>query len=262
MCKWVVCNVVGGEHNVPRGDLGVHAIISVERKDAVERIRTCCSLLTGLGFTETRATGGVVKKRGEFTASLAAGRTEIFVMTEYGLRCVRVYTASVTAVIGGTCIGILADELAYWQNKDAELMNVKQASEVLSALKPSMATQRNARMAMISSPFSTLDAHYEEFEKGTTDYQLTAEAPTWIANPTLADCPVCGVEFGTACLDMGGDAHAERLVLSEKFTHTLAEDEDEWECHYAAKPRPAHTVQFYDPVAVERSMVEHERSGP
>lgn len=250
MCKIIVCDVTSVPHVVPRADLGVFAIVSVERRDALERIRTCGALLRGLGFREVRwragEDGGL--KRGEYVLRLGQGTTEILIATEFGIRAIRAVTASVGGVSGFTGIGVLGDEMSKWRDEDT---GVNPATEVVASITPTMRTQPLARCAWISSPWSTLDVHHKMFEAGNTVGQRVAYAPTWVANPTLVTCPLCGAAPGRTCEH---DLSPERQAACEADTHIDEPDELLWEREYKAIPMPAVTSQFFDPAAVDRAM--------
>jgi hypothetical protein len=221
--RWCVVNALYGEHAVPEGDLGVCAIVSVQRRDALERLRTCAVLLKALGWTETRYDKGQLYDR-QFVARLGYGQTELMIGTKHGTRVIRAYTASIAGVSGFTCIGALCDEVSKWVDVDT---HANPASEVLASLRPTMATQPNAKMALISSPWSTLDAHAKAFELGDTEAQIVDYAPTWIANPSL----------------------------TEHETHILEPDEQSWEREYKAIPMPTTSMMFFDHAAIERACV-------
>lgn len=78
---------------------------------------------------------------------------------------------------------------------------------------------------MCSSPWSTLDAHYDAFERGNIDTQRVAYAPTWIANPTI----------------------------TEEGAHYLERDERKWLREYKAIPQAAISNAF-DPEVIDDSM--------
>src|SRR5207247_1019303 len=117
LSKWCVVNACYGVHDVPRADLGVHAIVSVRRQDALERLRTCSVLLAALGWHEVRYDKGGLQ-RGEFVSRLGTGQTELLIGTEFGTRVIRAYTASIAGVSGMTCIGVLCDEVSKWVDLD------------------------------------------------------------------------------------------------------------------------------------------------
>lgn len=164
MVRVAVCEALFGEHKIPPGDIGVVAVVSARRDDAMERLRTIASILDALGV-EYIQKGDTIE---------LPGRNVMF----------RVFTASVAGVSGFTTIFALCDEVSKWRDSDT---GANPAREVLAGLRPTLATQKEARIALISSPMGFLDAHAEAFALGDTAFQMTAHAPTWVANPTLTE---------------------------------------------------------------------------
>lgn len=164
LCRVAVCEALYGRHDVPPGDLGVVAIVSVDRREAGRRIRTIKAILDAIGEPHVPIDGGVQLTR----------RAVAF----------QVFTATIAGVSGFTCIFALCDEVAKWRDADT---GANPASEVLASLRPTMATQPNARLVLSSSPLGTLDAHAKAFDEGDTESQMVAYAPTWVANPTLTE---------------------------------------------------------------------------
>lgn len=160
-----VCEALFGEHKIPPGDTGVVAIVSTRREEAAERITTVKAILDALG-------------------------QKYFAWGEYGVRLVdrpigfRVYTASVAGVSGFTGIFVFCDELSKWKDNDT---GQNPATMVLASVRPTMLTQRNARIILSSSPVGQYDAHYDAFEMGDTPLQMVAHAPTWVANPSVTE---------------------------------------------------------------------------
>lgn len=189
LSRLAVVEALYGHHDVPPGDIGVVAIISTRLDEAAQRLATIGAILDALGVAYRPWGNGVLGIKLE-------GRRVGF----------RVYAASVAGVSGFTGIFVLCDEVSKWRDKDT---GVNPASEVLKSVRPTMATQPNARIVLSSSPFGMLDAHYDAFEEGVTDLQVTAAAPTWEANPTI----------------------------TEAETHVLEPDEGAWLREYAAIPQ-------------------------
>lgn len=187
LSRLAVVEALYGHHDVPPGDTGVVAIVSTDRKEASKRLETIKAILDALGVA--------YKPWGEGAIKLVGKRIGV---------CV--YTATVSGVSGFTSIFVLCDEVAKWKDADT---GVNPASEVLKSLRPTMATMPNARIVLSSSPFSVLDAHYDAFELGDTDFQIVAQAPTWVCNPTL----------------------------TEADTHALEPDDKAWEREYKAVPQ-------------------------
>jgi len=201
LCRVAVLEALYGDHTIPAGDVGVVAIISVSRDEAAQRLRTIEAILGALKVKYRRVGDSIELE----------GRPIVF----------KTYTATVAGVSGFTCICAICDEVAKWRDTDT---NANPATEVLASLRPTMATQPNARMFLSSSPFGTLDAHCEAFDRGDVDgLQQVAHAPTWIANPTI----------------------------TEEQTRRLEPDDRIWSREYAAIPQGSALAAF-DPDHIAR----------
>jgi hypothetical protein len=163
LCRLAVALAVFVPHVIPKGDVGVVAFVSTRLDEAAARLRTIRQILDALHIAYNER-GNTIELRDRPI------RFECFPCT-------------VAAVSGFTSIAVIADEVAKWRDGDG----ANPANEVLSSLKPTMATQPNARMVLSSSPFGTIDAHAAAFDRGDTKDQLVAFAPTWIANPTISE---------------------------------------------------------------------------
>lgn len=164
LCRLGVVEALYGQHNIPPGDVGVVAIVSARRPDAMDKLRTIKAILDALRVPYT--------ERGE-TIELT-GRRVVFT----------VFTASIAGVSGFTSIFVFLDEVAKWRDSDT---GANPAGVVISSIAPTLATQPNARMVLSSSPMGLLDAHADAFAQGETPLQVTAHATTWEANPTLTE---------------------------------------------------------------------------
>ena len=164
LCRLAVVEALWGKHQIPPGDVGVVAFISTTRDEASQRIRTIKAILDALGVGYKPCDGGV-ELLDRFVAF-------------------KVYTATISGVSGFTGICIIADEVAKWKDADT---GANPAAEVLASVRPTMATQPEARIILSSSPVGQWDAHYDAFEQGDTDFQITEWAPTWVANPTVTE---------------------------------------------------------------------------
>jgi hypothetical protein len=169
-------------------------VVSANREQATDRIRAADAILTALNIDHN-------------------ARTTDILIPKHRLRFA-VYTASIAGVSGFTAIGALLDEVTKW--KDSET-GVNPAREVIASIKPTMITQPDSMMYMVSSPWATLDAHYEYFERGDEGLQWTAQAPTWVANPSV----------------------------TEQATHDLEPDEEIWRREYAAIPMSSEARAFF-----------------
>jgi hypothetical protein len=186
LCRLAVVEGLYGQHAIPPGDVGVVAFISTTRDEANQRLRTVKAVLDALGVKYRPVDGGVE----------LADRAIAF----------KVYTASVSGVSGFTGVLLVCDEVAKWKDADT---GANPATEVLASVRPTMATQPNARIILSSSPMGKWDAHFDAFEQGETEFQITAYAPTWEANPTI----------------------------TEAATHELEPDPSTWEREYKAVPQ-------------------------
>jgi hypothetical protein len=194
LCRVALYECLYGDHKVTPGDTGIFAILSVERKDAQARIRMLKAMCKALGI-EARTTAELVE------------------LTDRD-RMIRVTTASTTAAVGFTGIGILCDEMTRWEDDEG----ANPAEEILKTISKTLITMPNAKVWCISSPLSTLDYHCKLFDEGTTKEQYVAEAcPTWVANPTI----------------------------TEEMTHEEEPDEIMWQREYAAIPMPSDESSFF-----------------
>ena len=186
LCRVAVLEALFGDHAVTPGDMGIVGIVSVSRDEANGRLRTVKAILEALGVKWRPVDGGVELE----------GRPIAF----------KVYAASVAGVVGGTWIAGILDEVARWKDADS---GANPAKEVLASLRPTVATQKNARLFLSSSPLGPNDAHAVAFVEGESSFQCVAAAPTWVANPTI----------------------------TEDETHALEPDRRVWNREYAAEPQ-------------------------
>ncbi len=163
-CRLAVIEAIYGQHVVPPGDVGVVAIISARRPDALERLRTIKAILEAIGVAYSEK-GDTVELR---------AKAVVFA----------VFTASIAGVSGFTSIFVLCDEVAKWRDSDT---GANPAAVVISSVAPTMATQPNAKMILSSSPMGLLDAHADAYALGDTPHQMVAHATSWEANPTLSE---------------------------------------------------------------------------
>lgn len=199
ICRVAVYEATEGEHEIPAGDTGVFAIISALLPQAKDRIRTLVALCKALDIPHK------------------ATQTEIkFEWRSTEIRC---FAATKEAVVSFTSIGAICDEEALW--KDEEGSNP--AAEILENLRPTMATMPHAKLWHISAPWSTLDVHYQAFERGLQPDQICFYAPTWEANPTI----------------------------TEAQSHELEPDEPTWERQYKAIPAAADESKFFNAALID-----------
>lgn len=182
LCRIGVLEALYGEHQIPPGDVGIVGIVSVSRDEAAQRLRTVKAILDAIGVKYRPIDGGIE----------LVDRPIVF----------KVFTASIAGVVGGTWICIICDEVARWRDADT---GSNPATQVLASLRPTMATQPRARLFLSSSPLGRLDAHAVAFDAGDSDFQQTAHAPTWVANPTLTedDCRALEPDADTFAREYG-----------------------------------------------------------
>jgi hypothetical protein len=193
LCRVAVLEGLYGEHKVPPGDTGIIGIVSVTIDEARQRLKTIRDILDAMGikYKDTKESLHLYERPIRF----------------------QVFAASFKAVVGGTWVCAICDEVSRWRDKDS---GANPALEVLASLRPTMATMPNARMFLSSSPLGLVDAHAKAFEEGDDEFQLVKMAPTWVANPTI----------------------------SEAETHRLERNERIWKREYAAIPQGALTAVF------------------
>jgi len=158
LSRVAVVDMLYGDHVIPPGDTGVVAIISTDRSEASGRLNTIIAILDALGVAYTPWGDGIMGIR-------IVGRP----------LGVRVFTASIKGVSGFTAIWVFCDEVAKWADSST---GANPATEVLKSVRPTMKTQRNAKIALSSSPMGMLDAHYDAADR---EWQRTAQLAAWVA---------------------------------------------------------------------------------
>lgn len=152
-----------GSWSVPPGDVGVIAIVSIDRDEAALRLRTIRDLLTDLGIPFKERTDEI-----ELTE-----RPAVFKVTTCSIRSV-----------GFTCILLWGDEMARWESRET---NANPAAAVMGSARPTMATIPDAFEVDVSSAWSTDDYHAQLVDAGDTRDQLVSQATTWQANPSITE---------------------------------------------------------------------------
>lgn len=102
---------------------------------------------------------------------------------------IEVHTASFRAIRGYTVVAAILDELAFWPTDES----ANPDSEILSALRPAMATVPGALLIAISSPYARRGelwrAYKEHFSKDG-DPVLVWQADTKTMNPSVPDAVI------------------------------------------------------------------------
>lgn len=195
MCRVIVAETAFGEHTASAGTVLTYMIVAQDRRESKKQIATCRDILRAIGVQHIPKAESI---------SLPQLNREI-----------AVFTASVRGVSGPTAIGALCDEVAKWTDDEG----ANPGAEVLRSLKPTMLTQKNAKLWLISSPWSVTDPHYDMFEDSAKDATLRPPfwAPTWVANPSE----------------------------TEERTHLLETHDLYWRCEYLAVPVPSGEHTFF-----------------
>jgi hypothetical protein len=96
---------------------------------------------------------------------------------------IEVHTASFRAVRGYTIIAALCDEMAFWPSEDSASPDY----EVITALKPAMATVPHAMLLCASSPHARRGVLWDAYHKyfGHPGPALVWRAATRVMNPTV-----------------------------------------------------------------------------
>lgn len=159
MTKCAVFEALYGTWTVPPGECHYYALVSVSKDEAAERRRLIRQILDALGVP-CDSTGDVITLRDR----------------PLGFR---VFANDGRAVRGFRCFGFTCDELAFWSyESDA----ADPASEVIASLEAMTVTHPKAKSFFVSSPWSHDDEHARMYDAGVG---VTAQAPSWIANPAV-----------------------------------------------------------------------------
>lgn len=159
-----VFEMLSGKHVVPPGDIGWFIVLSASKPQAKARIGTAHKALDDLEVAHRHTTE-------EITLS----------DKPIGMKAI---SATLEAVVSDTCIGTLCDEMARWRDKET---GANPAADILTSLKPSMATMPNAVAWYVSAPWSTLDEHHKMVEAGSDVSQEVFIGATWEMNPTITE---------------------------------------------------------------------------
>lgn len=205
VCRVAVAEVLDDRHVVPPGDVAFFAIVSATKEQAQERLKTCGEILKALGVANKQTADKI-----------------LLIDKNVGIR---VFAATLKGVVSFTALGALCDEEARWADPDT---GANPAEEVLSSLKPTMATMKHAQMWHVSSPWSTLDVHHKMVVKGNTKAQRVFCGASWELNPTL----------------------------TEEETHLLEPDYQSWLREYAAVPMVSDETKFFSAQFVDMALVE------
>ena len=194
-----LAEVLAGEFVIPRGERHFFTHVSENRDEASKTLGILESYLRILHVPFARAGDTIELKQ------LPRG--------------FKVLACRVGAVSGWRCLGWTADECAKWSSEGSD-----PSAEVIASIRAMTVTHPSARGRMISSPLGNLGHFYEAYAAGDTPEQVTAHAPSWVANPTI----------------------------TEARTHQLARDTRVWSREYAAVAQAGASAAF-DVALVDRA---------
>jgi hypothetical protein len=171
--KVALNEVLHGDFEVPGSECHHWIDTSENKAEAHQRLRQYETWLTILGIPFDRKEDRIElrgERRGFYVRAFQIGKVSGF--RGLGYRC---------------------DELAKLDNSED---CADQASEVVASLNAVCVThlKHRAKGLLLSSPFSTVDYHAERFALGDTDTQITAFAPTWVANPAVTEADTYRIE--------------------------------------------------------------------
>lgn len=159
---------------------------------------------------------------------------------------IEVHTSSFRAVRGYTLIGVVADEVAFWRSEDSANPDV----EILTGLRPGMATIPNALLLCISTPYSRRGAlwtAYRDHFGRDHDPVLVWQASTQTMNPSV-DQRLIRQAFeddeAAALAEYGGQFRSDvEVFLSEEVLARVVVPDR----HELPAMRQARYVAFADP---------------
>jgi hypothetical protein len=114
---------------------------------------------------------------------LIEDETQDAIVLTNGIR-IEIVTSNFRTLRGYTCVGACCDEIAFWQNDDS----LNPDSEILAALRPAMATQPNAILVCLTSPYARRGEAWKAYQKhyGKDDSPvLVIKADTRTLNPAV-----------------------------------------------------------------------------
>jgi hypothetical protein len=149
-----------------QGELGVVQILAADRRQARVILRYIKAFL-----------------RVPMLSRLIEGEREESISLTSGI-VVEVTTSSFRTVRGRTVVAALLDELAFWQSDES----ANPDTEVIAAIKPSMATIPDSMLLMSSSPYARRGALYQSYAAHygkEDDPALVFQAATRVVNPMI-----------------------------------------------------------------------------
>lgn len=163
---WLACFHSHAEHLSP-GELGVVQIIAADRRQAKVILRYIKAFLTKVPML----------------SRLIESETQESITLTNGI-ILEVTTGSFRSVRGRTVVAALCDEIAFWMSDES----ANPDTEVLAAIRPSMATIPDSMLLCASSPYARrgalYNAHASHYGKNG-DPVLVFQAATKVVNPLI-----------------------------------------------------------------------------
>ena len=159
---------------------------------------------------------------------------------------IEVHTASFKTTRGYTIVAALLDEIAFWPT-DPD--SADPDGEVVSAIKPAMATIPNAMLLCASSPYARRGALWEAYHRyfGQTGGPLIWQASTRTMNPTVPQSFI-DAEYEKDAVSAEAEFGAQFRTDIESFVSREAvEFVVDWSVHEHAPVNSKSYVAFTDP---------------
>lgn len=197
-----------------RGERGVVMLLAADRRQARVLMGYVVGLLDSVPML----------------AALVARRTADAVALTNGIT-IEIHTSSFRSVRGYTIVAAIADEIAFWRAEDS----ANPDTEVLTALRPAMATVPGALLLCISSPYAQRGALYEAHRQhfgrdGDPIFVWQSDAKTM--NPTLNDAVIAAAyaaDEASARAEFGGEFRSdlEDFVGPDVVARAIVQDRHE-----------------------------------
>lgn len=160
-CFVIYTNVLGP------GERGIVMVVSVDRKQSRVLMRYITAILNSVPMLRDL----IVRQDAE-SIDLSNGIT------------IEITTASYRTIRGYTVVACVCDEISFWRAEDS----ANPAQEILSAVRPAMATVPGARLICLGTPYRRTGVMYEAYKKfyGHDDADvLVLKADTRTMNSTV-----------------------------------------------------------------------------
>jgi hypothetical protein len=167
IAAWLACFCDWREYLSP-GEVGIVQIIAADRAQARTALRYLRAFICLHPILKQ-----LVRHETQETIELTCGVT------------VQINTASYRTVRGFTLVAALCDELAFWRTDEGA---ANPDVEIISALRPAMATVPGSMLLLASSPYAKRGALWQSYKRfyGQDGSTLVWQASTRTMNPSVA----------------------------------------------------------------------------